>query len=799
MALYYTAPQRLKINLDAQQSYKEELTSQEETYNALNNDISDFIEQSGKHKKLGIIIIKYPTGVGKSHTTLTTAKKLGKKMLGLYFNHKLAAEQTEKAKQFGFTSFRFKGRGFNFNDSKVTAIPLKSREQNETLFRKHQVMCPIYDKLKPYQGKRLNPRILCTDCPLLETCKNEGYWSQFPEMFKADYVSVCMQDLIFNPNLWSFLNILLSGRKPSLTHATDESSKDFQPFDFAIIDDYTVTGLYTDIRYSVKELTKLKEAWEGTKTGDVIAKICEAFDFLRYKDGTQRTVETLRELFNVFDDETRAIVNHNLTQHAEHDGNGNINPISPWEALNKLGHTLDTLTPIWYSKEWTLLHQIEATLQNCQNDNQAPLFFDDFYFVLSIPPQVPRQIKAVMLMSATTNIESTKNAFIGQKVDLIAAEGKPTQVAKGVKMFQYTEGRITTQSIFEYQKDEENKTCYDGNRKPIIIGLTQKATEIIQKLTQLARSEPRKSVFTSFKEFTVGPIAELDVIRKLHEAFDTVTHYDVVSGINFEEYKIFVNFGYPKASRKVVVSETRKQYRHDPEPLNFNYKDTTKEDNGYTSKQNEFDDFRVDKIRQQLTTQKLQQTTGRARHIRWEDTITINICAEPVPGFTELAKPIRYKDLMNAQSFEFDKAIDEHIKSEQEAAKNKSTRGHTDAILQLHAQHIKPSQIAKLLKISRQAVSQAINNSKVTSVNLANSPIKYLKSEPTKLTDVALYYHDNNSSLESRILQVLTTGERRTSEIIKAVDGQPTSVKNELKRLLIAGTIQKVRHGIYTL
>ena len=794
----YTPYQRLKIDPNAQKNYREKLTCQEETYNALNKNITHFIKQSKKRNKFGIIIVKYPTGTGKSYTTLTTANELSKKVIGLYFNHKLAEKQTADANQFGFNVVRFKGRGFNFKDSGVTSIPLKSREQNETLFKKYQIMCPIYDKLKPYQDKRLNPRKLCVDCSLLKTCESEGYWSQFPKISKADYVSICMQDLIFNPSLWSFLNILLSGRNPSPTHATNAPPKDFQPFDFAIIDDYTTVGLYTDVRYSVNELAKLKNAWEGTKTGDVIAKISEAFDYLRCQNGTQRTVEVLRKLFNNLDNETRSIVNQNLTQHPKRDEHGNVDPISPWEALNKFGHTLETLAPVWYSENWTLLHQLEVVLKDCQNDDQAPLFFEDPYLILSIPPQVPQQIKAVMLMSATTDIEATKNAFTAQPVDFIVAEGNPTQVAKGVKMFQYTDGRYTTQSIFEYQKNEQDEILYDKNGKPIIISLTSRATKIIRKLTELAKSDPRKSVFTSFKEFTVGPIAELDVVKELHEAFDKIAHYDTVSGMNFEECKIFVNFGYPKADPKVIKNEARKQYRHDPKPLDFKYDETTEENDEYSSKQGRFVDPRVDKIRQQLTIQKLLQTVGRARHTRWEDTITINICAEPMPGFTNLATPMKYNDLMNAQSFEFDEAIAERIKSEQEVAKNKIKRGYTDAILQLHAQDIKPSKIAKTLGITRQAVSRTINNSKVTFVNLDKSPIKYLIEICTKL-NITLQQLCDKSTLKIQILQELIVGERKTSEIIAAVDGQPTAVKNELKRLLNNGIIQKVRHGVYAL
>ena len=230
--------------------------------------------------------------------------------------------------------------------------------------------------------------------------------------------------------------------------------------------------------------------------------------------------------------------------------------------------SLDTLTPVWHSKDWTLLHQLETLINHCENTTQAPMFIDnDGNITLSIPPQVHPRIRAVLLMSATPDVEATKNAFRRQPVTFTTAEGNPSHWAKGVKGFQYVNARWTTQSIFEYQKDNNDKTVYDDTGKPIIVGLRPKAVEMLRKLTELARADSRKCVFIGYKEFVEGEIAELPVVKELHAAFDTVTHYDIATGRNFEGYKIFVTFGYPKTKRNTIKREARKQYAHNPEPL----------------------------------------------------------------------------------------------------------------------------------------------------------------------------------------------------------------------------------------
>ena len=50
-----------------------------------------------------------------------------------------------------------------------------------------------------------------------------------------------------------------------------------------------------------------------------------------------------------------------------------------------------------------------------------------------------------------------------------------------------------------------------------------------------------------------------------------------------------------------------------------------------------------------------------------------------------------------------------------------------------------------------------------------------------------------------QIFSLLANGEKRASELVDAIDGHPTSVRNELARLLDAGEIVKVRWGVYAL
>ena len=154
-----------------------------------------------------------------------------------------------------------------------------------------------------------NPYMLCFSCPLLDACKSEGYWSQFSEIRRVDYLSACIQDILFNPDFWTLLETFLSGSVPFQEPETDEAAaiaamlgilQDseetqgiFQPFDLAMIDDYTTARLYCEAHYTLEEISNLTKAWAGTPTGDVLNQVFEAIVLLYDPKGTQKSVDIL--------------------------------------------------------------------------------------------------------------------------------------------------------------------------------------------------------------------------------------------------------------------------------------------------------------------------------------------------------------------------------------------------------------------------------------------------------------------------------------------------------------------------
>lgn len=53
-------------------------------------------------------------------------------------------------------------------------------------------------------------------------------------------------------------------------------------------------------------------------------------------------------------------------------------------------------------------------------------------------------------------------------------------------------------------------------------------------------------------------------------------------------------------------------------------------------------------------------------------------------------------------------------------------------------------------------------------------------------------------TLRAQILKALSSGQSlSTAALLCTVSGHPTSIKNELTRLVKAGVVKRVRHGVY--
>ena len=191
-----------------------------------------------------------------------------------------------------------------------------------------------------------------------------------------------------------------------------------------------------------------------------------------------------------------------------------------------------------------------------------------------------------------------------------------------------------------------------GRKKKCVVGHSvqfRTAEKRLAKLNNWAKATDGLTAFISYKEFTEEPFGEAV------NGFDDVKHFDDVAGLNFDDLKFLVVFGYPKVKHEIVVEHARKQYASDSDPLpeadptltDDNGKtiteymqlteDITATENGITITERRYKAPHLEKIRRQLATEKVEQAVGRARLPVWTDTTTLIFTDTPIGNITDRA------------------------------------------------------------------------------------------------------------------------------------------------------------------
>ena len=669
-------------------------------------------------------ILHFEMGSGKNYALLTSLKALHKRGIGIFENHEQVDEQVAKAfDEFGLSAMGFRGRGYKFKESGLPGIPVKMRQIDGDLFEKFPgVVCGFYDSIEKWESKGLGAYTYCLDCPFLKRCP---YLSQFESVSDVDFLGICMHDLFFDPGLRAFLKrVWHRGEETEEEQMIGDalgidSGSPSMEFDIGVLDEVVARNLYLSYEYALEDFQELVCSWNGEALGDFMTEILRCF---REKESTDPLAE-IKVYLQTLDKEAREQIHEQMTQipkpvtvhqHTQRDkdtsavlseyfvrddaenewripvsadaelilrkkkiatlpyqsrllkdkigAKGKIG-VSPYSELRSGRLTLNDIKGRLWSKEWTLLHQLETAVKTDiqwigTKYNLAGEQVCCDTVTLTIPPQANAIIKRLVLMGGTMDVENIQRAFAGQAVGFSVSEGKTAAYAPGVQTFQLTDRRLTFQSVFELEKDAEGKTVYDDETNaPVVIGLTPSAIKDLEQICTLAErhiaAENLSPVFISYKDFTEGPIVDIPIVQRMHGCLQ-VKHFDLTRGLNFQGVKVFIVYGYPKSARPDVVQKTAEiLYHADAEPLDFTYERCDEEGAGYKAINiGKFRDARPESVRQQLTRDKSKQALYRSRPTRWAGTTTLNFSAEPVPGWTERATGFTRTDFHRAENFE---------------------------------------------------------------------------------------------------------------------------------------------------
>ena len=572
-------------------------------------------------------ILNFEMGSGKNHAFLTTLETLKKSGIGIFENHEQVDEQVDKAFNLhGLRAMGFRGRGYKFQESELSGVPVNMRQQDTDIFDKNGVVCAFYDQIEKWQKKGLAAYEYCLGCPFFD--KGCRYLPQFKTAQDMDFLAICLHDLFFDPGLWNFLEkIWMHGEETEeeqiIGAALGVGEKTTSmAYDLGVVDEVVARNLYLSYEYALQDFDELATAWDVAALGDFLTEILRCL-----RDTTEGTdpLPAVKAYMETVDDETRLLVCEQMTQipkkvdvykhilrdkdthevwseyyvvdnaenewvipvskDAEHLLRKKKVPTLAYRAKlprGKIGMTpyaelrngkirLSEIPGRIWLKDWTLLNQLEKTIKlnieriGTKYTTKGEEVCCDTV-TLTIPPQVNSLVKTLVLMGANADVENIKMAFDKQKVKLSVSKGKRATYAKNVKNFQYTGGRVTQQSVFEIARDSTGQPIYEKDSKsPVKIGIKPTALKDLNHFCLFAErhiAEGNPKPVFVSWKDFTQPPIADTEIGKRMHSCLRITHFDMARGLNFEGVKFFLSYGYPKSADPDVVKETAETLHH---------------------------------------------------------------------------------------------------------------------------------------------------------------------------------------------------------------------------------------------
>ena len=339
-------------------------------------------------------------------------------------------------------------------------------------------------------------------------------------------------------------------------------------------------------------------------------------------------------------------------------------------------------------------------------------------------------------MSENLSEQHLRRAFPEKKIEVRRTE--PTPWVAGNKVFQIRTGVYPSKAILDYNNNWD------------LIGISKMGQRFFLGIHNEIEKDPSiKHAIITYKS-VAARLA--DLARK--ENVCLVTNFDKMDGLTdaFEEAHVVWIVGTPTLKQRLIWQRAQILFGNDKEPLSY------EEDIEY----GHYKDERVQSVYEHGIIPKLSRAVQCAKLDKLPNKKVVLISSLALPQITDRPETL----LFDWEDFEvaggLDKlseviAIRERFETERDNLTGKSSREKVEYILGCS---------------SRQA----------------NRVLRKLRGgKPLRIP------------FREQILSLLADGEKRTAELIEAIEGHPKAVKNELGRLVEVGEIAKVRWGVYSL
>ena len=387
---------------------------------------------------------------------------------------------------------------------------------------------------------------------------------------------------------------------------------------------------------------------------------------------------------------------------------------------------------------WTYWHQLKRFFTYYTRDADAPIRWNGKVLRFWLPPMLHPSIKRLLLTSVALSEQHLRRAFPDEEITVTRTE--PAVWVAGNRVFQIRTGVYPRHTILDYNSNRD------------VIGISKTGQRFFAGIrAEIERDSSVKHAIITYKSIAVRLE---DIAEKENVCF--VTDFGKVKGLHadFREAQVVWIVGTPQRAPNLVWRSAQILFGNDKEPLSYEEEETD------TLR---YKDERIQSVYEQTVVRELTRTILRVGLNRWSGKKVVLISSLALPDITDRPETL----LFDWEDFEVAGGLD---KLPEVIATRQRFETECDNLI---------------AESSREKVEQVLG----CSSRQANRVLQRLRGGRTLRVP-----------FREQILTLLAAdGEKRTSEFVGAIEGHPKAIKNELKRLVDAGEIVKVRWGVYAL
>ena len=384
---------------------------------------------------------------------------------------------------------------------------------------------------------------------------------------------------------------------------------------------------------------------------------------------------------------------------------------------------------------WTFWHQLKRFFTHYTRDADAPIRWDGEVLRFWVPPVLHASVKRLLLVSSVFSEQHLHRVFPDENFESYWTE--PIPWSPGNRVFQVRTGIYPSETILDYHNWSN-------------VGVSETGQRFLRGIHAELEAD---------LDVKHGIVTNEDIARRLDDLakernvcfvddFQKVSTSDTLS----EAADVVWVVGTPRRPATAIWQRAQMLFGNDEKPLS--YEDEIESGT--------YKDPRLQSIYKEEAVYALTEVIVQAELDRLTDRRIVLITGLPLPNITDRPET----SIFDWEDFEIagglDKlpeaiAIRERFEQERENLSAESSR----------------EEVQRVLGCSERQANRVLQ--RLRGGNIPRVPFR------------------------QQILSLLTDGEKKTAELIAAIDGHPEAIQHELARLVETGEIVRVRRGVYAL